>query len=85
MSSLTFRSAGRKPGEIRDMKDRQKKLIVTDEVKHAARLQLSTLFGFFKENGCKEQEFVEMLGSTLEQLQVTDDVIRCYRNKTEMK
>lgn len=42
-------------------------------------------FVFFKENGCKEQEFVEMLGSTLEQLQVTDVVIRCYRNKTEVK
>lgn len=56
-----LRSAGRKPGEIRDMKDTQKKLIVTDEVKHAASLQLSTLFGFFKENGCKVQEFVEML------------------------
>lgn len=58
----------------------QKKLIFTDEVIHAASPQLSTLFGFFKENGCKVQEFVEMLGSTLE---VT--VIRCYRNKTEVK
>lgn len=64
------------------MKDTQKKLIFTDEVIHAASPQLSTLFGFFKENGCKVQEFVEMLGSTLE---VTDVVIRCYRNKTEVK
>lgn len=64
------------------MKDTQKKLIFTDEVIHAASPRLSTLFGFFKENGCKVQEFVEMLGSTLE---VTDVVIRCYRNKTEVK
>lgn len=75
-----LRSPGRKPGEIREMKDTQKKLIFTDEVIHAASPQLSTLFSFFKENGCKVQEFVEMLGSTLE---VT--VIRCYRNKTEVK
>lgn len=48
-----LRSPGRKPGEIREMKDTQKKLVFTDEVIHAASPQLSTLFGFFKENGAR--------------------------------